>query len=217
MATPGDTISIESVTALETFNRFNTIKFTFTGVLSIESVSMFDFNRVLISTLKNVESGYIYAIETGEIVSSADGTVASPWGFFALPPMPVHIIDFITLGVDMVPGIQPVITNIQVGSKMRDGDSIVWVEVNDPRAIPSPVGVPPYSLIAGGNPLEWPRDPVTGMYLDSLYISAANIQSFQGFFSSGDVVPMMGHDVKDRKMDIGMMNHDLFKKFSGAI
>jgi hypothetical protein len=207
MATPGDTISIESVTALEMVNRFNTIKFTFTGPATLATVNLYDLNSVLISTLSNVATDTEYAIETGENVTT------SPWGFFALPPMPVHIIDFITLGVDQIPDPQPVITNIQVGSKMKNGTELVFIEVNDQRAIEGKG----YPLIVGGTPSEWLRDSVTGMYLDSAYISNININVFQGFDSTGDVVPLIGHNAKELKIDIGMLHHDLFKKFSGAI
>lgn len=227
MATPGDKIAIQSVNAFDLAGRFNTVKFTFTGDTALSEVRMFDADDLPISILYDVESEVEYSIMTGEAVG--------PWEFFPLPPAPISKIEFYPDGEDVVRTPPAKITNIQVGTRTTlhqanvgvGGDSIfvVFQEVKDRRYF---TNIPSYQLITGGSPSEWPRDPSTGMYYTIGEGSPPNTYDYIGkgekdlviipaVKCSGDYLPIIGLNSRSGKIDLGMLNTEIFKKYYSSV
>jgi hypothetical protein len=229
MAIPGEVIAIESVTALDNYGRFNTIKFTFTGATTLAQVKMYDNTLIkvsdgvysnastsLLSVLYNVSSDVEYAIQTGETIDTYD--------FFPMPPRPVHIIEFIpVVGVKVSPSI--VVSNIRVGTRTSritaTGMDLVLQEVKDIRFSSRYT-----QYIVGGTPSEWPRNNTTGIYYQQYephigvppapdtvggnqfdYISHASTDLLvvEGMSSTGEPLPVIGNNPYTQQLNLGLI------------
>lgn len=229
MATPGDTISIVKVPPpLSVSGRFNTIKFTFTLAegTTLHTVRLYDVDDILISELHNVINNEELCIVTGESVVNGM--------FYAMPPAPVHRIDFLPGGEDNTTH-GGVITNILVGTRVtytyNNQRFLVLQEVNDNRILGSSGGYP--SPLPGGVPTEWPRNPDTKMYYqlhepyignppepDTVngnqfdYIKTANMYKSEAIESNGELIPIIGNDIVGQKVNIGMLTSSVFTNYS---
>jgi hypothetical protein len=81
-------------------------------------------------------------------------------------------------------------------------------------------------MITGGNPDEWPRDPVIGTYYELGegtppntfdYISHDHAIVLEAVLSNGEFLPIIGNDPKLERINLGMLNTEIFKKYSAAV
>lgn len=201
MATVGDTIGIKRTVTSTIVQRWNTVKFVFTGDTSLATVHLYDDDGYLLSTMTGVSSNVEYSIVTGEAI---DTDFAYP-----LPPAPVGSIDVIPDGPDIV-NADVVITDILTGLRVMQANRILLMELKDVRIRPSKYT----ERVVAGDPSIWFRNDEDFYLENAIYVPDDAIITAE-YIDRGAYIPLIGRFQKESKIQIGILNQDVFTSYRG--